>query len=70
MKIEYAEPTVVDRIEEAIEQAKAVGQRIKTIRLTAPELEEFCDIGEKAFNKQCVYTYKDYRVAYDWDSCG
>ena len=65
MKIEYSEPTVVDRIEEAIEQARAEGQRIKTIRLTAPELEEFCDIGGKAFNKQCVYTYKDLRVEFD-----
>ena len=67
MKIEYTEPTVVDRIEEAIAQAKKENKQIDCIRLSAPELAEFCEIGGQAFSKGCRYTYKDYSVAYDLD---
>ena len=68
MRVEYAEPTVIDRIEEAIAQARVTDQRIGSIRLTEAELEEFCELSDRAVNKNCVYTYKHVRVAYDWVS--
>lgn len=66
MRIEYAEPTVVDRIEAAIAQARLEDQRIKCIRLTRDELEEFCQVSGMIFNITSAYTYKHHRVA--WDS--
>ena len=65
MKIEYLEPTIFNRIDEAIAQAT---KPIKAIRLSAPELAEFCELKGMAFSKECEYTYKQYRVAYDWGS--
>ena len=65
MKIEYKKPNIIDRIDEAIAQAKLP---IECIRLSAPELSEFCEAKGMAFSKECEYTYKEYRVAYDWGS--
>lgn len=65
VKVLYQEPTVLDRIDEAIAQAQVIDQRIKSIRLTEPELDEFCELNDKAFNKNCVYTYKNVRVEFD-----
>lgn len=68
MKIEYAEPTMQARIDQAIAQARTEGRDIECIRLSAPELSRFCDEGGLAFDKNCTYTYKHYRIAYDWGS--
>ncbi len=66
MKIDYKEPTVIDRIDQAIARALENQQTIDTIRLSATELEEFCQAEGKAFSKECGYRYKGFRVAYDW----
>ena len=66
MKIDYKEPTVIDRIDQAIARAVENQQTIDTIRLTAQELEEFCQAEGKAFSKEYGYRYKGFRVAYDW----
>jgi hypothetical protein len=68
MKIEYKSPSIIDRIEEAIEQSKKDNKRIECIRLSAPELFEFCEVSGYAFTKESGYTYKHYKVAYDWGS--
>ena len=66
MKIHYKEPTVIDRIDQAIARALENQQAIDTIRLTAQELQEFCQAEGRAFGKEYFYHYKGFRVAYDW----
>ena len=68
MKIDYKEPTVIDRIDQAIARAVENQQAIDTIRLSATELDEFCHLEGKALSKECGYRYKGFRVAYDWGS--
>jgi hypothetical protein len=68
VKIDYKEPTVIDRIDQAIAQALENEQAIDTIRLSATELEEFCQAEGKAFGKEYGYRYRGFRVAYDWGS--
>lgn len=68
MKIDYREPTVIDRIDQAIAQAVENEQTIDCIRLSATELDEFCHLEGKAFSKECGYYYKGFKVAYDWGS--
>ena len=66
MKIDYRELTVVDRIDQAIDQALENEQAIDSIRLSAAELEEFCHLQGRAFSKESGYRYRGFRVAYDW----
>ena len=68
MKIDYRELTVIDRIDQAIDQALENEQAIDSIRLTARELEEFCHLQGRAFSKESGYRYRGFRVAYDWGS--
>ena len=68
MKIDYRELTVVDRIDQAIDQALENEQAIDSIRLSAAELEEFCHLQGRAFSKESGYRYRGFRVAYDWGS--
>ena len=68
MKIKYQEPTIVDRLEAAIEQARAEGRRIERFELTEPELTEFCQLGNLAYSKGCGYTYKHLKISYDGSS--
>lgn len=67
MKINYKEPTIIDKLEEAIQQARSDNKTIETIELNDAELKEFCEIGGYAFSKQCGYTYKHLRLKYDWN---
>ena len=68
MKIDYRELTVIDRIDQAIDQALENEQAIDCIRLTAQELEEFCHLEGQAYSRESGYRYKGFRVAYDWGS--
>ena len=68
MKIEYKESDIVDRLDEVIGLAEHNGQRIDTIRLTEPELREFCELHGLAFSKVCGYSFAGVRIAYDWSS--
>lgn len=68
MKIDYKEPTVITRIDQAITQALQNEVAIDCIRLSARELDEFCFLQEKAFSKECNYYYRGFKVAYDWGS--
>lgn len=66
MKIEYREPDIVTRIDQAIAQAQLDEQSIDCIRLSRAELEEFCHLQGRAFSKESAYYYQGFRVAYDW----
>ena len=66
MKIDYKDPDVVTRIDQAIAQALLDEQSIDCIRLSRAELEEFCHLQGRAFSKESSYRYKGFRVAYDW----
>jgi hypothetical protein len=66
VKIHYKEPTVKERIDQAIARALENQQTIDTIRLTAQELEEFCQLEGRAFSKEYGYRYRGFKVAYDW----
>jgi phosphoribulokinase len=66
MRIEYKNPNIIDRLDEAIEQAKKEGKRISNFRLSASELMDFCNTTGMAYSKQAHYTYKHYTIAYDW----
>lgn len=66
MKIEYKQADIVTRIDQAIAQARLEQQSIDTVRLTAEELEEFCELRGLAFNRQHRYRYDGCWVAYQW----
>jgi hypothetical protein len=66
MKIDYKDPDVVTRIDQAIAQALLDEQAIDCIRLSQQELEEFCQLQGRAFGKEYSYCYRGFRVAYDW----
>lgn len=68
MKIDYRELTVIDRIDQAIDQALENEQAIDCIRLTAPELDEFCHLQGRAFSRESGYRYRGFKIAYDWGS--
>lgn len=66
MKIDYKDPDIVTRIDQAIAQALLDEQAIDCIRLSQAELEEFCHLQGNAFGKEYGYRYRGFKVAYDW----
>ena len=68
MKIVYKEPSIIDKINDAISHAKYNNKEIDCIELSATELSEYCELSGYAFSKNCGYTYKHYRIKYDWSS--
>lgn len=67
MRVEYRTPNIIDKLDEAIENASKEGKKIDNIRLSTAELGEFCETTGMAFNRQMRYTYKHYIIAYDWN---
>lgn len=67
MRVEYKPPSIIDKLDAAIEEARAEGRRIDNIRLSTAELAEFCDINGVVHSKRCHYTYKHIIIAYDWN---
>jgi hypothetical protein len=68
MKIVYKKPSILAKLDEAIELAIREKKQIQSIELTATELSEFCEASGYAFAKGCGYTYKHVPITYDWGS--
>ena len=66
MKIQYKEPTIIDKLDEALDLAREQNRPIEKIELNKAELEEFCELGGFAYSEMCGYTYKHVRLSYDW----
>ena len=65
MKVIYEEPTISQQLDKLIAEAT---KPIKEFRLTAPELSLLCDECGYHFDKKMAYSYKQYKVFYDWGS--
>lgn len=65
LRIIHKKPTIIELLDEVIKQSI---KPIESIKLDESELRQFCDITGYAFSKQCGYTYKHYKITYDWES--
>ncbi len=66
MKVNYKPPSIIDKLDTAIEESMQNKKRISSVELTKEELEEFCNAFGYAYAEGCGYTYKHIHIKYDW----